>query len=48
MKQLDPEGDGFKKLKALEEQTILLLATAHQDHSSGKLSLKSIPRPSEG
>lgn len=45
MKAVDPNSEVFKKLKEREETTVLLLATAHQDHSSGKLSLKAVPRP---
>lgn len=48
MKSLDKKSDAYKKIKAIEAQTIVLMASAHQDHASGKLSLKAAPRPDIG
>ncbi|MGB8923452.1 MAG: hypothetical protein WCC61_18360 [Pseudomonas sp.] len=45
LKQLDPTSTYYKDMKECEGQTLLLLAKAHQDYSSGKLSLKSVTRP---
>lgn len=45
LKKIDRTSTAYKDIKKCEGKTLLLLVNAHQEYSSGKLAIKSVPGP---